>query len=269
MKKCRTAVDANKDDPRTVPECEAVLPRIIELTTTRQGSQSYCINIYDVRLSDTAPACGMNWPPTLASTYAYLGREEVRSALHVDKIHKPEAWIECNHRVSSALHDRQGKSSVTLLPSILEAGVQVMLFAGDKDLICNHIGVERIPDRLQWGGQGWENPVKKDWFVENTLAGYWRTNRNLTYVSVAEASHMVGFDKPVVAHDMMLRFMGVDLAAAAGPSAKIPSRIEGEEDRLVVLGGGGGSEKDERPMIPGVDGKSEEQVAEEAKWAAY
>ena len=24
-----------------------------------------CINIYDIRLEDTAPACGMNWPPEM------------------------------------------------------------------------------------------------------------------------------------------------------------------------------------------------------------
>jgi carboxypeptidase D len=254
-----------------VPECEGVLSKIIDLTTTRVGRTEYCINIYDVRLKDTSPACGMNWPPTLSATYQYLARDDVRKALHVDATHKPEAWIECNHRVSAALRDHNGKASVTFLPSILEAGVQVMLFAGDQDLICNHIGVERIPQNLQWGGKGWDNPEKREWFVNNTLAGYWRTNRNLTYVSIAQASHMVGFDKPVESHDMMLRFMGVDLIAAAGPSARIPSRLVGEEDRLLVVGGGAtsGTTKDDRPMIPGVDGKSEAQVAEEAKWAAY
>lgn len=230
-----------------------------------------CINIYDVRLSDTAPACGMNWPPTLDSTYEYLRRKDVREALHVDSIHKPEGWVECNSRVGSGIDtDINGKASVTLLPEILEAGIPVLLFAGDKDLICNHIGVERIAERLKWGGLGWDSPMKKKWTVNNKDAGYWRTNRNLTYVSIADASHMVGVDKPIEAHDMMLRWMGVDLLAAAGPSAQIPSLVEGETDRKVVIGGGGGAtQKDDRPMIPGVDGKTEEQVAEEAKWAAY
>ncbi|UZJ57061.1 hypothetical protein CBS101457_006381 [Exobasidium rhododendri] len=270
VKECHEAIAKTKGSPRNIPECEGILSRIIELTTARKGKTERCINIYDVRLDDTAPACGMNWPPTLASTYQYLARDDVRKALHVDSAHKPEAWVECNHRVGASLRANNGEASVTFLPSILEAGVQVLLFAGDKDLICNHIGVERIPENVQWSGKGWENPVKRDWYVNNTLAGYWRSNRNLTYVSIAEASHMVGFDKPIQAHDMMLRFMGVDLIAAAGPSARIPSRLDGEKDRLVVLGGGlGTTATDDRPMIPGVDGKSEAQVAEEAKWAAY
>jgi len=38
---------------------------------------------------------------------------------------------------------------------------------------------------------------------------------------------MVGFDLPVVAHDMMLRFMGVDFHALSGGSASIPSSVGG------------------------------------------
>lgn len=79
---------------------------------------------------------------------------------------------------------------------------------------------------------------------------------------------MVGFDVPVVAHDMMLRFMDVDLLSAAGASARVPSRVGEGNDRLLVIGGGG-AEDHSRPMIPGVDGKTEEQVIEDAKWAAY
>lgn len=30
------------------------------------------MNIYDVRLVDDYPACGMNWPPDLADVYPYL-----------------------------------------------------------------------------------------------------------------------------------------------------------------------------------------------------
>jgi len=42
-----------------------------------------CMNIYDIRLSDTYPACGMNWPPDLAEVTPYLG---VRSHLCLTSI---------------------------------------------------------------------------------------------------------------------------------------------------------------------------------------
>lgn len=270
---CRKALDRDTKNLRKIDECSNILPHIIDRTKAMTGNRQTCINIYDVRLSDTAPACGMNWPPTLQATYDYLARDDVRKALHVDTIHKPEAWVECSHRVGAGIDsDVDGKASVIHLPYILEQNVPVLLFAGDQDLICNHIGVERVAERLTWGGQGWGQPEKKEWWVNNEKAGYWRTARNLTYVSVAKASHMVGVDKPIEAHDMMLRFMGVDLMAAAGPSARIPSRLQGEPDRAVIVAGGGstgGAAEDKVPMIPGVSGKTEAQVAEEAKWAAY
>jgi carboxypeptidase C (cathepsin A) len=30
------------------------------------------MNVYDVRLTDEYPACGMNWPPELSDVYTYL-----------------------------------------------------------------------------------------------------------------------------------------------------------------------------------------------------
>jgi len=32
-----------------------------------------CINIYDIRLEDTEPACGMNWPPEMPHITKLLG----------------------------------------------------------------------------------------------------------------------------------------------------------------------------------------------------
>jgi carboxypeptidase D len=43
----------------------------------------------------------------------------------------------------------------------------------------------------------------------------------------------VPFDLPLVAHDMLLRFMGVNILTASGPAAAIPSKV-GEETETVV-----------------------------------
>jgi hypothetical protein len=32
-----------------------------------------CVNIYDVRLEDTVPECGMNWPPEMPHITKLLG----------------------------------------------------------------------------------------------------------------------------------------------------------------------------------------------------
>ena len=281
VRACRKELDKSKGrgGVRDNDTCDQILRTIIDETTKILSTNVHsvddrkCINIYDVRLIDSAPACGMNWPTTLAATYTYLARGDVRKALHVDDRHKPEAWVECNNNVGSAMRtDTVSSPSVTLLPAILESGVKVMLFAGEEDLICNAIGVKRTADNLIWGGKkGFGNAPIMDWTVNGKLAGSWQTSRNLTYVGIRGASHMVGVDMPVESNDMILRFMEVDYLKVAGPNAMVPSRVGDEPDRVLITGGGGGFVhvgQDGTRVIPGT-GKTEEQVAEEARWRAY
>ncbi|KDN46769.1 alpha/beta-hydrolase [Tilletiaria anomala UBC 951] len=266
--KCQEMMRKTPGNPRNIPFCESLLPQVIDLTKDMSGGQAMCINIYDVRLADTMPECGMNWPPNLHATYDFLHRQDVRKAFNVNEKQKPEAWIECNKRVGSALSSDTEDAAVTIIPGLLEHNIQVLIFAGDQDLICNHIGLERMIDNLEWNGRrGFSSAAStaaQQWYVNETVAGSWRTERNLTYVSVAGASHMVGYDVPIVSHDMMLRWMNVDLLSAAGPSARIPSRLGNDAGRELVIGGAAGHDVS---VIPG--SKSTEQAALDAKWEAY
>ena len=36
------------------------------------NGKKVCMNVYDTRLVDEWPACGMNWPPDLPDIYEYL-----------------------------------------------------------------------------------------------------------------------------------------------------------------------------------------------------
>lgn len=193
--------------------------------------------MYDIRLSDTYPACGMNWPTTLKATYDYLRRDDVRKALHIDALHKPEAWVECNHRVSRAL-DAQSKNSsasVTLLPDILAHGVPVLLFVGERDLMCNHIGMRRLVDSLEWqGARGLGNATTHEWTIESQHVGTWKSARGLTLATIANASHMAGFDAPLATEDMLNRFLAVEPLAPLGARPKISSHIDGDSRVLVA-----------------------------------
>lgn len=141
------------------------------------------MNIYDVRLMDEAPACGMNWPPELPDVYTYLRRPDVVKALHATE-HKP-GWTECNGAVYGALWNHKSPASIGLLPGILEK-IPVLLFAGDQDLICNHVGIERLIERMEFnGGKGLQNATVKDWYINDETVGTWTTARNLTYAKVS------------------------------------------------------------------------------------
>lgn len=90
-----------------------------------------CLNMYDVRLVDTFPACGMTWPPDLAFMTPYLSRPDVKTAFHAQK--KDGGWHECDGRVGGNMWARTSRPSVTLLPGLLEK-MKVLLFSGDQDL---------------------------------------------------------------------------------------------------------------------------------------
>ena len=59
-------------------------------------------------------------------------------------------------------------------------------------MICNWLGLSDMLDNLHWNGEvGFGNATELDWRVDGDHAGTWRTARNLTFVKVANASHMV------------------------------------------------------------------------------
>lgn len=175
--------------------CESILTSFLKITRDMLGPRdSQCINMYDFRLRDSFPSCGMNWPPTLPNVYEFLAREDVKNDINIIF---PQRWKECNGMVHSILDGGKSTPSVTLLPYILER-TEILLFWGDNDIICNYIGGQYMVDNLEWGGQrGYsEEIIEFDWVDNSELSGTYKSERNLSFVKVYNASHMVPFDKP-------------------------------------------------------------------------
>jgi carboxypeptidase D len=255
---CIKNLNDDKSDSVDMRSCEAIMQDILRLAQ-RNGK---CVNMYDVRLDDSYPSCGMNWPPDLAHVTPYLRREDVTRALHINP-DKKTGWNECNSQVSAAFTNRHSKASKVLLPKLLEH-MPIILFSGDQDFICNHRGTENIINNMQWnGGKGMElssgmTAPKQDWTFEGEPAGQYQTARNLTYIKFYNASHMVPFDFPRRTRDMLDRFMGVDIASIGGTPTD--SRIDGEKGVEVSVGGHTNS----------TIAKEEESLKiQAAKWAAY
>ncbi|KAF8559462.1 carboxypeptidase KEX1 [Imleria badia] len=229
---CMAQFDGVTPEPINVDDCEKLLSFILESKARTVNGEKKCVNIYDVRLEDDFPACGMNWPPDLRDIAPYLGRGDVVRALHATG--KSENWVECHGRVGSEMRSRLSPSSITLLPSVIER-IPVLLFVGDQDYICNYMGIEKMIDSMTWNGETGLGTAQTDpWTVGGEPAGTWVTSRNLTYVKVFNASHMVPYDVPDAAHDMILRFMGVDFSAILEGSARIPSSV-GDDAKPIFM----------------------------------
>ncbi|ATY59963.1 pheromone processing carboxypeptidase [Cordyceps militaris] len=251
-------------DPGKVsyPECEEILTELLLASRTKGAGDQECINMYDVRLKDSYPSCGMNWPPDLSAVTPFLRRDDVVSALNINS-EKKTGWQECNGGVSVAFRPQTSKPSVELMPELLSE-IPVLIFSGAEDLICNHIGTEDLIENLDWnGGKGFEVTPgnwapRRNWTFEGKDAGFWQSARNLTYVVFADASHMVPFDYPRRSRDMLDRFMGVDISSIGG--APTDSRIDGEKGLETTVGGSANPKESEEAV---------RQKLKEAKWAAY
>ncbi|KAF2466966.1 pheromone-processing carboxypeptidase KEX1 [Lindgomyces ingoldianus] len=259
---CTKILNEGGADHVDTPQCEAIMVGILEETKKRSGDpMKKCMNMYDIRLRDD-DSCGMNWPPDLATVTPYLRRPDVIQALHINA-DKKTGWTECNGAVSATFRAKNSIPSIKFLPDII-AQVPVVLFSGDKDLICNHLGTESLIDSMSWnGGKGFQlSPgvwaPRRDWTFEGEPAGTYQEARNLTYVVFYNSSHMVPFDYPRRTRDMLDRFMGVDISAIGGKPSD--SRIDGEKGPLVSVGAHPNSTKAE-------DDKAKE--LKEAEWKAY
>lgn len=225
-------------------------------------NQHECVNMYDVRLKDSFPSCGMNWPPDLKAVTPYLQRQDVTAALHVSP-GKKIGWTECNGAVGNAFSNEKSKPSIFLLPDLLKE-VEILLFSGAEDLICNHIGTEEMINNMEWsGGKGFELShgtwaPRQEWIFEGESAGFYQEARNLTYVLFNNASHMVPFDYPRRSREMLDKFMKVDIASIGG--APTSSVIDGEKTPATSVGGHPNSSAAE---------KAEKAKLDAAKWSAY
>ncbi|ODQ67069.1 alpha/beta-hydrolase [Nadsonia fulvescens var. elongata DSM 6958] len=221
--KCAESLAEYKKEGRVMPihdsTCENLVQAILHVPPKGKGIEdpkNNCMNVYNIRLTDSYPSCGMNWPPDLPAVQKYLRDEAVLAALNIN-IKKTHPWNECAADVGKAFKPTTAPS-VELLPAILEQ-VPVLLFNGDMDFICNHIGNEKLIDELDWNGQrGWGTDLDNnehnsgkpiDWILDDgTLAGWVKHSRNLTYALIHNASHMVPFDFPILSRAMLDGFVG-------------------------------------------------------------
>lgn len=78
---------------------------------------------------------------------AYFNQRSVQDAIHVS----PKKFLACNDTITDLL---MGESvpppAYSILPAILEAGIFVHIYYGDRDFVFNHIGAELIIQNMTW-----------------------------------------------------------------------------------------------------------------------
>jgi len=118
-----------------------------------------------------------------------------------------QPWQACATGPYFALEGDMEQSSDFLLPNILTQ-IPVLLYNGDKDLICDIDGTSTWATSLQWPYQSQFNDAKNiSWVVNGQVAGWYRGAANLIQLSVFNAGHMVPYDQPLNAQNLLYRFI--------------------------------------------------------------
>ena len=215
QKKLNSKSQDEDDNDFSTPECDRIIEELVRVTKTRDDAdQEQCINVYNYELKDSFPACGMNWPADIDYVTSFFSKREVRDALNINSDWAAESWVECRKDVMGQMKNKGSRPAVELLPELIDGGVQVVLFNGDKDLICNNRGITDMISQMKWGGAsaaGFSDSVENfDWVYRphrlqtaDEPAGYVQMERNLTFINVFNASHMVPHDKPKISRGII------------------------------------------------------------------
>lgn len=165
--------------------------------------------------------------------------------MHFDGV---EEWAPCipgagRRRVEEELlagqillaHDQPESVAPYIAELLDDAGIRVLIYGGDRDLSVNLQGSEQVLNDMDWSGKGdWKSSDRYLWMVDGAVAGYVKTHKNLDMLLVMNSGHLVPYNVPVPALDLINRLVD-NLSFGDNILPKIEFSEENPELESVVL----------------------------------
>ncbi|KAH7945868.1 hypothetical protein HPB49_016656 [Dermacentor silvarum] len=101
---------------------------------------------------------------------------------------------------------KSAKEQLTLLVE----NYKVLVYNGHLDIIVPYTATQTLVDSLQWSGsEEWSNAERKIWRSHDgqRIHGYAKNAKNCTLVLVRDGGHILPYDQPEAAYDMITRFI--------------------------------------------------------------
>jgi cathepsin A (carboxypeptidase C) len=188
FKLCQALLKANQTQYALL-ECQLTFTKMI-------GGPSPKFNVYDIRQKcEHPPLCY-----DLSYVDDFLKQPSVKKALGVGK----RSWTACSKIVHAFLTYDFPVDLAADLAFVADSGVNVLLYHGDKDFICNWKGGETISGALQWKGASGFAQAK---YVQNENYGEYKQFENFVFYKVFNAGHMVPLDQPEAAIKLLAKFI--------------------------------------------------------------
>lgn len=168
-------------------------------------------NVYDVRKMCEGSSLCYN---ELEYMDKYLNLPEVKEAIGAEV----EDYQSCNFDVNRNFMftgDWMKSDFKEAIIDVLETDLPVLIYAGDKDFICNWLGNQAWTDRLEYkNSDGFAVAPVNKWYNGKSYAGDVKNYENFTFLRVFDGGHMVPFDQPENSLDMVNRWISGDFAFA-------------------------------------------------------
>ncbi|XP_057779424.1 serine carboxypeptidase-like 47 [Salvia miltiorrhiza] len=157
------------------------------------------LNYYDIRKNCTGSLCY-----DFSNVETFLNDKAVQKALGVRDIY----FVPCSSKVYELMFPDMMKNFQVGLPTLLQDGIKLLIYAGEYDLICNWLGNSRWVENMQWSGR--KRFVSGKWVpfkVGGVAAGLRKSYGGLTFLKVYNAGHMVPMDQPRASLEMLRKWM--------------------------------------------------------------
>ncbi|CAA3022956.1 serine carboxypeptidase-like [Olea europaea subsp. europaea] len=171
--------------------CNAIFNRIVGIA----GG----VNYYDIRKKCVGDLCY-----DFSNMDTFLNKKPVKDALGVRDID----FVSCSSAVYEAMVTDWMRNLEVDIPTLLEDGIKLLVYAGEYDLICNWLGNSRWVHAMEWSGQKeFVAAPTTPFSVDGVEAGLQKGHGPLIFLRVHNAGHMVPMDQPKASLEMLKRWM--------------------------------------------------------------
>lgn len=163
-----------------------------ELHSETPIEQANDFNVYDV--AEPASAESTDPPETYAN---YLANATVVAAIGAQTSYGECPTVPYAKMVSTG---DEARSFLEPLAEVVQSGVNVLIWAGDLDWICNWYGSQLVVNNLDYSDSAeFQATALAEYTVDGTSYGQFKSVGNLNFLRVYEAGHEVPYYQPVVA----------------------------------------------------------------------
>ena len=168
-------------------------------------------NTYDVTTFDPYSVI----VATNSTFHRFMNNPRVKEVLHAPQ---DVEWYGCIPGAGRRRKRRQlglldHDEPISVVPYVAELldrwNIRVLVYNADFDMSVNAQGSELLLNKMEWTGKkAWEVAGRGIWMTKNEgVAGYVKKVAELTFIVVKNSGHLVPFNKPMQALDLVERFL--------------------------------------------------------------